>query len=95
VEDLSQKKLRRPTFDLVANRLLRGEHALRHRANRAVVEIRDRGIERPLGAHGVTERHSRILQDTPSFPHSRDRGIVTGNRRWHRAPRRVHHSSVH
>ena len=55
VRELADQEARGIALDLVADRLLRREHALGRRADRAVIEVRDRGIEHPLAAHRAPE----------------------------------------
>jgi hypothetical protein len=59
IRELAQEKPRRLPLDLVANGLLRREHASRRRPHRAVVQVHGTRLEQPLFAHGMAEgRHS-------------------------------------
>jgi hypothetical protein len=54
---VTQKELGRSPLDLVPDLLLRLEHAARRRADRAVVQVGDVGIEKPLAEHSTAEVH--------------------------------------
>ena len=61
--ELAQEKAGGLPLDLVANPLLRREHAARRRAHGPVVQIGDGGIEEPVREHGTAEAGSAGSRD--------------------------------
>jgi hypothetical protein len=56
----SEKEVRRLAFDFVAQPLLGFEHTPWRRADGAVIQVRNLGVQRPLAQHRMSE-HAQSL----------------------------------